>query len=372
MLVSNAEGEVIASSHQQFVGLPADLIMRSRDVEWLEFPLPFDCDRLAGMVAIEQPEKTTPAVERLTSALVEVVINDVIVADWIPDKAEIKNKFVYDMLHGRLTDRDVMLREAQILGMDFSVPRSVILINAHNYIYPSGGLEALSNSAKQIRVRQRARFVIASIVGFFDLPDDTICAHIGHGEIVVLKSISHQTLKRWSDDSGHARSNAWVDLPALRRAATGLLDRLRNETHASISIGIGRYHAGADGLARSYSDASIALTIGNLYHGADRVHSIDNLGFAAFVGGTDERTKRDLAEHLLDPLRDEPDLMDSLNAYFEAGCCPADTVSRLGIHRNTLRSRLQKIATLVGLDPQNFDDAIQLRLASLITTLPVR
>ncbi|MCY7322639.1 MAG: helix-turn-helix domain-containing protein, partial [Phormidesmis sp. CAN_BIN36] len=39
------------------------------------------------------------------------------------------------------------------------------------------------------------------------------------------------------------------------------------------------------------------------------------------------------------------------------------------IHRNTLSYRLDKITSLTGLNPRQFDDAVQIRLALLLRSL---
>jgi carbohydrate diacid regulator len=370
VLVTNHEGVVVASNSTRNVGAPAHMILAAGETPALRVPVPFDCDRLTGEVIVEYPGPENPSSARLTRALVELVINQATVAEWLPTQVELRNKFIYDTLHGTIADPQVLLREGQILGMDLSQPRSVILVNASDYIHPGGSDGWTSDEPSQVRARQRSRFIIASIVGFFELPDDTICAYIGGGEIAVLKAISRQTLHRWSDNTMSSRANSWVDLTALRRAATALLKRLRNDTCASISMGIGRYHSGASGLTRSFSDARIALSVGNRYFGTGKVHSIDDLGMAAFVGGADEQTKLDLASHLLEPLDDEPELFHTLTTFFDEGCCLSTTASRLSIHRNTLGHRLHKITTLIGLDPREFDDAVQLRLALLMQSLP--
>ena len=49
--------------------------------------------------------------------------------------------------------------------------------------------------------------------------------------------------------------------------------------------------------------------------------------------------------------------------------CPSSTANRLFIHRNTLSYRLDKIASLTGLDPRRFDDAVQIRLAVVLRSL---
>lgn len=370
ILVVNHAGVVVASTRTQHVGQPAQSVLGLTEGPLLRTQVPFDCDPLDGEVIVERTAVPGPAGERLTRAVVEMVVNQVTAARWLPSQAELKHKFIYDILHDRIRNREVLIREGQILGMDLSQPRSVILVNAADYIHPPGSDGRIRGETSETRVRQRARFIITSIVGFFELPDDTICAYIGDGEIAVLKAVSSQTLRHWSDDRGEQPADCWVDLPALRRAATALLKRLRLDTGATISIGIGRYHSGPDGLSRSYNDARIALTIGNRYYGSDKVHAIDDLGLAAFVGGADEQTKLDLASFLLNPLRDEHDLLETLTTYLETGRSPSDAAQRLAIHRNTLGHRLDRITRLVGLDPRVFDDAIQLRLALLMQSLP--
>ena len=48
---------------------------------------------------------------------------------------------------------------------------------------------------------------------------------------------------------------------------------------------------------------------------------------------------------------------------------PSLAATELSIHRNTLSYRLDKIASLTGLDPRRFDDAVQIRLALLLRSL---
>jgi carbohydrate diacid regulator len=99
------------------------------------------------------------------------------------------------------------------------------------------------------------------------------------------------------------------------------------------------------------------------------VHCLSHLGIAAFVGISDEQTKLELAAHLLSPLDHEPELLDTLEAFFAQNCCPSETARRLVIHRNTLAYRLQKVALLTGLDPRRFADATQIHLALLMRSL---
>jgi carbohydrate diacid regulator len=219
-----------------------------------------------------------------------------------------------------------------------------------------------------LQIRRRAQAVISSAVSFFHLPNDTICAYLGDGEVAVLKASNTRNLASWADD-GELPAEAtpsWANLAALKRASEDLRAHLCRDTDAQVSVGVGRYHPGICRLARSYQDARAALSLGRRFQGHSCVHCLDALGIAAFVGVSDEQTKIDLATYLLGPLNGEPELLASLDAFFAENCAPSSTATRLNIHRNTLSYRLDKITALTGLDPRCFDDAIQIRLALVL------
>ena len=363
--VIDERGLVIAASDRDALGLRIDPAGAGSD----EIRAPIRLDGRAAEVVVGAAANGEPVSPRLARELLHLVITQAEVVATLPNHHLWKNKFIHDLLRGPAADEASLLREGQILGMDLRRPRAVILINAASYIQPEDTVEW--SERHEARVPRRAQIVIASIVSFFSLPNDTICAYIGDGEVAVLKASSTQDLAAWTDGgTGAEPANAsWANLTALKRAAGDLLRCLRRDTGAAVSIGIGRYHPGIRGLQRSYDDARAALSLGRRFHGENRVHCLDGLGIAAFVGIADERTKVDLATHLLSPLDHEPELLQTLNTYFAENCCPSDTGAGLGIHRNTLAYRLNKIASLTGLDPRRFDDAVQIRLALLVRSL---
>jgi carbohydrate diacid regulator len=356
--VTDEHGVVIASSPRMSVG--------DRRVGALHVPIKFD-SQVGEVVITNQPEGE-PISPRLARALVDLVINEAAIVSRLPNTYELKNKFIHDLLRGSFADDTDIEREGHVLGMDFRPPRAVVLIDASGYILRSDSHDGSEPDATT--VRRRAQFVINSIVGFFDLPNDAICGYIGQGEVAILKASTTQDLHAWADgDTARERSASWANLDALKRAATALLVRLRRDTGESVSIGIGRYHPGIRGLSQSYRDAALALALGKRLHGDRRVHCLDSLGISAFAGVDDERTKIELARHLLSPLDREPELLRTVETYFGSDCCPSATAQRLAIHRNTLSYRLEKIATMTGLDPRRFDDAVQLRVAILLRSL---
>jgi carbohydrate diacid regulator len=317
-----------------------------------------------GEVIIAKTEEGENISPRLAQMLVEMIVNQTVAVGQLPAQYELKNKFIHDLLSGAIINETDILRQGQILGMDFTRPRAVILIDAADYILPSISNQEINDKW----IWQRAQHIINSIVSFFHLPNDTICAYIGNGEVAVLKASSTQDLVLWANSEDELNPS-WANLTALKRAGSALMSRLKSDTKTAISIGIGRHHPGIQGLAKSYQDACAALSLGRRFHGKNKVDCLDELGIAAFIGIADENTKIDLARHLLSPLEQETELIKTLDAFFLENCCPSSTAKRLCIHRNTLSYRLEKITSLTGLDPRKFDEAMQIRLALLLGCL---
>lgn len=351
---------VVISSEEKAIGQPfvAEATLR----------VPLCVDRQAGEVILSDLEPGEISL-RLARVFVELVISQAVLIVQQPNQPELKNKFIHDLLRSFSRDETEVLREAQILGLDFTRPRAVILIDAADYLLSS---PAKPYEALDTQTQRRIQIIISSIVNFFHLPNDTICAYIGGSEIVVLKASSTQDLAAWTTQTDPSGNPSWANLIALKRASSALLNRLRSETSANISIGVGRYHPGLQGLARSYQDARAALSLGHHFSGQNQVYCLDDLGVAAFVGISDEATKMDLAKHLLSPLDQDPDLIATLQLFFAENCCPSSTATRLSIHRNTLSYRLDKITSLTGLNPRLFDDAVQIRLSLLLRSLTSR
>jgi carbohydrate diacid regulator len=366
--VADAQGTIIASSDRGLVGRHRDDVLSGSTGPHLSVPL--RAFQQSGEVIVSEAAAGEGLSPRLAGVFVDLVVGQAVAALRLPNHRELTSRFIHNLLLGHMDDDDdEILRESDILGIDLRVPRALILIDAADYILPADGVE--HREADSARIRRQSQLVIASVVNFFSLPTDTICAYIGGGEIAILKASSTHDLEAWADaDSGTQQSNAsWANLSALKRAGAALLGRLRQDTRASVSVGIGRYHPGVVGLARSYEDARAALLLGRRFHGPNQVYCLDGLGAAAFIGISDERTKLDLATHLLSPLDQDRELLDTLEVFFTENCSANCTAARLCIHRNTLSYRLDKVSLLTGLDPRHFDDAVQIRLALLTRSL---
>jgi carbohydrate diacid regulator len=294
---------------------------------------------------------------QLIYAIVESVVNKLNSQSELGSSYSLKRQFIEDLLQNRIEEEGQVVQRAEVLGIDLHPPRAVILVAAAGHT---------QEAADQTELRSQQ--IINSIVNFFRLPNDTICTDLGDGTICILKASDTKNLDLWVNrEEREKRSDAsWANLTALKRAANALRLKLQADIGQSIEVGVGRYYPGIKGLARSYQDARAAMLLGSRLQQFNGVHCLSELGIAAFVGIADETTKIELAHYLLSPLDYEPDLITTIKTFFGENCCFSASAKRLYIHRNTLNYRLDKIASLTGLDPRNFDDAVQIRISLLL------
>ncbi|MBP8948104.1 MAG: helix-turn-helix domain-containing protein [Candidatus Promineofilum sp.] len=358
------EQRIIIAGPFQLIGQPFQLAHCSKSQDAIF--VPFNLNGEAGEVVVCELASGEAISPRLARILVEMVINEATTGNRPSAQTESRNKLIFDLLCGRVEDEDAIFEQATRLGLDLLPPQAVLLIDASDYIMPAC---VSRNHRADVQAQHRAQYVIRAVVNYFRLPSDLTCAYVGHGEIAVLKAADANSLADWAEADGDNKSPSWADLSALKRAARGLLDHLPGAGSRAYHLSIGRFHRGLKGLARSYEDARAALALGRRFNRDQRVHCLDELSIYAFVGVSDHMTKVDLALHLLSPLYEEPELLETLNVFFAVDSCPSQAAGKLCIHRNTVAYRLGRIASLTGLDPRRFDEAVQLRLALILRTM---
>ncbi len=317
--VTDRDGVVIASSQRRSVGSRMGNGFSNGGSETLRVPIQFDSQ--AGEVVITRHPDGESISPRLVRALVDLVINEASIVARLPNTYELKNKFIHDLLRGSFADEADIEREGNVLGMDFSPPRAVVLIDASSYILGSAtadGVDWMQPASDAGRSSSSTASSDSSTC-----PNDAICGYIGHGEVAILKASTTRDLHAWADgETGRERSVSWANLDALKRAAMALLVRLRRDTQESVSIGIGRYHPGIRGLSQSYRDAGLALSLGKRLHGDKRVHCLDSLGISAFVGVDDERRRGRVGLPFALAARPRAGAVANRRGLFRAGLLP--------------------------------------------------
>lgn len=136
-----------------------------------------------------------------------------------------------------------------------------------------------------------------------------------------------------------------------------------------VSLGLGRPYSGVVGLRASYREATWALRLGALLHGPGAATAFGALGVHRVLFRPEHAEElRDFAAGLLGPLQRHDaehgsELVRTLDTYLRSGGSPTETASRLGLHRNTVLYRLQRIAAITDLELADAERCLELYLA---------
>jgi purine catabolism regulator len=124
-----------------------------------------------------------------------------------------------------------------------------------------------------------------------------------------------------------------------------------------LRLGVGRPSAGR-ALGRSLLEARAALDAA-----AAPVASYRDLGSLELLLGLPSASLEAFTDRVLGPVAGSPALVESLAALLDAGCRWSEAAARLGIHRHTLRYRMERLRRETGRHPDNPAQRMELWLA---------
>lgn len=242
---------------------------------------------------------------------------------------------LYQLLRGSSEDAARAALVARVVGWDLSVPRIAIVVLA-----PGDPEAAPPGPDHYVMITELIDAVAPG----------TPVGQLHPGEWVILPEVS-----------------ALAGLPPPRRLAEDIHEALR-DAGATAVLGLGQAHArdSVPALRGSYGEAAFAARCGERLHGTSAVYQLSDLGAAAFLA-PDRSSGCDLAERLLRPLRAQPEVLETLEAFLDSDLSVTDTARRTGLHRHTVRNHVERVRELTGRDARSLDGALQLSLALLLS-----
>ena len=151
------------------------------------------------------------------------------------------------------------------------------------------------------------------------------------------------------------------------------IDHLRRQLVAkladpTVSAGVAGPRRTAVGAYATALQAEQALLLSRPLTGPGRTTSFEELGPYSFILGQPLRDIRSYCDRMLGPLVDGETASESLIATLDMyiRCRNINAVGRtLGLHRNTVRKRLRRIAALTGADLSDADTRLAMHMAIL-------
>ena len=185
----------------------------------------------------------------------------------------------------------------------------------------------------------------------------------GEGDIAVKLSANvTAVIKETGDDGGFEGVDA---------AANSLYERLR-KADADAYLGVSEPKTGISGLAEGLNEAKKAINAGGIYCPEERLLIYRKLLPELFVYKAGRELK-DYREAIFDKNTARlftEEMVNTLKVFLSVNLNLSEAARTMGIHRNTLVYRLEKVQKLTGYDLRDFDDAAAFKLLMLLNRNP--
>ncbi len=269
-------------------------------------------------------------------------------------EARIGQTVVEALIRGGVPEEDLIER-ARLLGFDPESDYAVMIVSLVDRA-KRGRKWALTNRDEYYR-REHAGQVLRRLLGQERFP---ILCTFSLNQIVYLLPVKRMP----------------AEPERMRRFARTLHERLMGiEDVTPVILTFGTAHVGLPGIAKSYWESDKAL---NLAKGGDQVLFFEDLTLAHLLAQVSDTSSLEaIYARTLGPVLTSPKgrvLKDTLWAFIEAGFNKETAAAALGIHRNTMRGRLQRAQSLLSrpLDDPNLrrDLAVIKEIEHLLVSEP--
>jgi hypothetical protein len=140
-----------------------------------------------------------------------------------------------------------------------------------------------------------------------------------------------------------------------------------------LHAGVGRPYLGLIGLRTSLAEAKQASLIAQAAGGSGVVQHVDDMGIRRILlSWYSSDGFADFAHTLLAPLLGQTngaELIRTLEAYLDCQSSATDTAARLGVHRNTVLHRVERLRQLLSVDFDDPDERLAAQLACRLVRL---
>lgn len=250
-------------------------------------------------------------------------------------EVRLKGDFVDDLIGGRFSSEDTLLRRASFLGCDLSRGATVVVADVDEFERTMAERQLGEADVQRLKARLFNRCT-------------RLVTEIEPSSLVSLKS--DRVIVFLTGPTA-------VDAKAIERLTARLQARAQEVAELSVSVGVSRFTSDLAGLRKAFEEALAALKVGRKLQGSASVMHFDGVGsykLLLSIWEHDPEELRSLYLETIDPVdrydtQNDSQLVKTLVTYFGNDESLSKTAEDLYAHRHTIRYRLQKIGDLAGL-----------------------
>jgi carbohydrate diacid regulator len=294
----------------------------------INLPITFD-GNIAGVIGITGAPDEIRSYGELVRMAAELSLQQAVLINEIQWDDRLKEELVSQIIHYEGKLDPLFLERSQRLGIDLDLPRAAIVI--------------LTPDRKKLFSYFKNRLK----------KEDLLLMQ--HDRIVILKKLN-------------ATGKNALTSNYLLKTAEGWVNGIRKTLNMEVKIGIGQYHEGLSGLAKSYQQAANTLKAGVELASENQIFIYKDYYLPVFLmTAVESGLTEGLPPYYNVLFQKDPkgELSETLKAIITTNGDMNGAAQKLYIHRNTLRYRLDKITEITGKDPRKMTDLLHLYLSYL-------
>ncbi len=298
-----------------------------------------------GVLYVANHSQKVQAVAGMVKSLAEMMISQIVAVENLGNRQKMVDRLVYNLLHSsnNKQNHEAIAEEAGFLGIDIEQPRVAVVIDISVLLPDPPSLsDSKDVDEKAIQhAKQTHNHVLRYAAQTLSTTEGTLFSFTKPNLLTSLLVVEPEKLE---EERALLESNL-TRFAQVVGAPQGLC------------AGFGEYYAMWQDLGRSYDDACVALEMGRRLHEKETMFGLSDIGLVAYIFTRHADSRTNLTKRLLNPLLKQQELFDTLAIFLNANLSASTAAERLHIHRHTLAYRLNRIASLTGQDPRNFQAA---------------
>ncbi|MFO7815080.1 MAG: PucR family transcriptional regulator ligand-binding domain-containing protein [Halanaerobiales bacterium] len=251
-----------------------------------------------------------------------------------------KNELLYDILKGKLNNKQTIVNRGENMGMDLDKGFYVVVFELKELISKHFKNKGLLNENIQKTYLESAKRII---------DDDIIMGDLGTYLIALCPGEEENK-------------------DAVKKLADKVINVIDQNDRKLVNVGVGNFKEDIINLDESYSQAKRAINVANKLNKDSQVYFFEELGVYKLLYQIDKDEKNSFLENSIIPLLNydkahNTELLKTLRAFFEENGNLTNVAKKIYIHYNTVHYRLQRIEKITGLSLDNPDDKLNLEIA---------
>ncbi|WP_255723618.1 PucR family transcriptional regulator [Sporosarcina sp. ACRSL] len=271
--------------------------------------------------------------------------------------AEVENKYKNDLIEelisGRIQSMDSVFEKANVIGWDFTGAFTTVLFKINRH--PE------SSSNQKSGLSDRSQYLLREAIHHY-LPNG------------IVSTKSNLFIVLWKVDKTGKNDTSWMkEIKKTSEAIQSLLAKQVKDI--DVQVGIGNVVDQISEIPKSYREAHDALDLGATLNGLASITAFSELGIFRLLRHINDSSAllqfipQSLKELLDYQQANQSDLLETLQTFLDCNQNAAQTAKLLFVHYKTVVYRLERIKEITGMDFDDSEEMLSVRVGLKIYEL---